>query len=102
VVASLGRAPLVPALNAELCMRNAWLSAAAIALTVTACAHAPVQTGVAASTANFHTARLANDQSTALYVVDGVIINDQSLTPSTPHAVPIYMIDGVPVASPTP
>jgi hypothetical protein len=80
-------------------MRNTWLSIEMIVLAVTACAHAPVQTGVAPSNVNLDTVRPATDQPTALYVVDGVIINDQDLAPAKPYAEPLYMIDGVPLGS---
>jgi hypothetical protein len=83
-------------------MRNTWLSIGITVLAATACAHTPVQTGVAASNGNLDTARPIADQPAALYVVDGLIINDQQLVPAKPHAEPLYMIDGVPVGSPTP
>jgi hypothetical protein len=88
-------------------MRKAWLSIGMIALTATACSHAPIQTAAAPSSGPVHGRTLASEPPTALYVIDGVVVNDrvlvaQPVAPSAPHAVPLLMIDGVPIDPPAP
>jgi hypothetical protein len=88
-------------------MRKAWLLVGMIALASTACSHPQIDTGVAPSDAALRAGLPAGQTATALYVVDGILVLDGSLVAQpiasvSPPAVPLYMIDGVPVGSPTP
>lgn len=88
-------------------MRNAWLSIGVIALTATACSRAPVQTAAAPLNGPVRGRTFASEPPTALYVIDGVVVNDrvlvaQPIAPSAPYAAPLLMIDGVPIGAPAP
>lgn len=87
-------------------MRKAWLSIGMIALTATACSHAPIQTAAAPSNGPVRGRTLASEPPTALYVIDGVVVNDRVLVAqpiaASTHAAPLLMIDGVPIGPPTP